>query len=130
MDYMDQSIPCLKCGKEHSQFSTRICYDCERTEREAKRKAEWNAKSDVEKAIAYLESWSNPTHYTFDRDNAAFILKVVKELAAQPKMVVGVLATDRGAHVAIHQQVGDVTYAIYGEFHPIGETMGLVVAKG
>lgn len=80
MDYMDQTMPCKKCGKEHSQLGTGVCFPCEKQEKEEKAKAEWDAKSPVEQARSHLESWSNPTCYTFSRVRAKFVLEVFNEI--------------------------------------------------
>ena len=82
MSYMDQTMTCTVCGQEHSQFSTGICFICERKAQEAQRKAEWDAKSSVEQALFHLESWANPQHMTFNRYDAKFVLATFRAALA------------------------------------------------
>lgn len=89
MDYMDQTMPCKKCGKEHNQLGTGVCISCEKQEKEEKAKAEWDAKSPVEQARSHLESWSNPTCYTFSRVRAKFVLEVFNTVTATSTEPVG-----------------------------------------
>jgi ribosomal protein L37E len=83
MDYMDQSVSCRVCGKETSSIITKICLSCERAEKEAARKAEWDSKSDLEKCFSYLESWANPSHATFSSQTAAFVLNTFRAALSQ-----------------------------------------------
>lgn len=83
MDYMDQSVRCSVCGKETSMIVTKVCHSCESAAKQAARKAEWDAKSDTEKAVALLGKRSNEGGVWLEKREADLILRVVESHPAQ-----------------------------------------------